>query len=498
MHGPVTVALGFLAFLSNVVLAAPIPQTTPAAGVVLNGTSVTIGPANTTSSAVNSTATAVNSTATSMDIPSSSGSKVVVAHFMVGNAYSHTVDTWKTDISMAQSAHIDGFALNVGSDSWQPARVADAYTAAKQLGNFKLFMSFDMTVLPGSGAGDADLLRTYISQYYDHPNQMKVDGKSLVSTFSGENSFFGQGSVQSGWAYVFSAVGAVEFLPSFFLPPATIAGLDVTNGGLAWNSAWNTGTTTAAYGSQPAEAAVLAITDSFSGDLDFINEFDKAGKSYMAAVSPSFFTHYGADTYNKNWLYNEDYSGYSHRWDAIISNRDKTNFVEIITWNDYGESSYVGPIGADQPNSQAWVDGFDHTSVLPLTAYYVQAFKNGAYPDVAKDQVFLAARPHTHDANASSDGVGKPTNWETVADNLFVDVLCTAPSTVVLATSDGNSKTFQVQAGASQLSMPLTVGGYIEATIQRNGATVVTCKPDGYTFTDSPKTYNYNFFMASC
>lgn len=43
-------------------------------------------------------------------------------------------------MKLAASYGIDAFALNVGSDSWQPARVADAYTAAAATG-FKLFMS---------------------------------------------------------------------------------------------------------------------------------------------------------------------------------------------------------------------------------------------------------------------------------------------------------------------------------------------------------------------
>ena len=40
----------------------------------------------------------------------------------------------------------DAFALNVGREDWQRARVADAYAAALELQtDFKLFLSFDMT-----------------------------------------------------------------------------------------------------------------------------------------------------------------------------------------------------------------------------------------------------------------------------------------------------------------------------------------------------------------
>jgi glucan endo-1,3-alpha-glucosidase len=45
---------------------------------------------------------------------------------MVGNTYPYTVENWKSDISLAHTHGIDGFALNVGRDEWQPSRVKDA------------------------------------------------------------------------------------------------------------------------------------------------------------------------------------------------------------------------------------------------------------------------------------------------------------------------------------------------------------------------------------
>jgi glucan endo-1,3-alpha-glucosidase len=78
--------------------------------------------------------------------------KRVVAHHMVGNTYPYTLDTWSTDISLALSAGIDGFALNVGSGgvgNWQREQVKNAYDAAAALGasgsTFGLFLSLDMT-----------------------------------------------------------------------------------------------------------------------------------------------------------------------------------------------------------------------------------------------------------------------------------------------------------------------------------------------------------------
>lgn len=84
---------------------------------------------------------------------------------MVGNTFPYVLQDWADDIALAHAAGIDGFALNVGRDEWQPARVNDAYVlpqllptlrylhtmtfsryqAALQSGlDFKLFLSLDM------------------------------------------------------------------------------------------------------------------------------------------------------------------------------------------------------------------------------------------------------------------------------------------------------------------------------------------------------------------
>jgi glucan endo-1,3-alpha-glucosidase len=54
--------------------------------------------------------------------------KLVVAHVIVGNTASYSVETWKQDIQLAQANGIDGFALNVGfSAPFTNAQVQNAY-----------------------------------------------------------------------------------------------------------------------------------------------------------------------------------------------------------------------------------------------------------------------------------------------------------------------------------------------------------------------------------
>ena len=79
-------------------------------------------------------------------------------------------------------AFSDAIALNVGSDDWEPAQVASAYAAAESLGaSLKLFLSFDFTAM---GCTIPNLVST-VNQYANHPNQFKVDGKPMISSFEG-------------------------------------------------------------------------------------------------------------------------------------------------------------------------------------------------------------------------------------------------------------------------------------------------------------------------
>lgn len=53
-----------------------------------------------------------------------------------------------------------------------------------------------------------------------------------------------------------------------------------------------------------------------------------------------------------------------------------------------------------------------------------------------------------------------------------------------------------VPAGLTQLSLPLSAGDTMSATLSRNGQTIITLKPQNFTFNGQPQTYNYNAFVA--
>ena len=88
------------------------------------------------------------------------------------------------------------------------------------------------------------------------------------------------------------------FVPAFFFANnQTIAGIkDCVQGLFQWNSAWSM---------DDGEV-------SKSTDLDWATQLG-ANKTYMAGISPTFFSHYPTEGLNKNWVYRAD-NNYAKRW----------------------------------------------------------------------------------------------------------------------------------------------------------------------------------------
>ena len=205
------------------------------------------------------------------------------------------------------------------------------------------------SVFPCAAAGDAAALRSYITTYAKHPNQFKYNNRVFASTFAGESCTFGQGSVPQGWATQFTGqltgVNAVHFVPSFFIDPATFGQFSSSINGMfnvsphgqialfsvaetralchQWNSGWPIGLTTATANAQlassgeslsataPADiekitSVLLPNVGATTTDSQYVNGLksvksnDRKPPTYMGAVSPWFFTHYGPDSFNKN------------------------------------------------------------------------------------------------------------------------------------------------------------------------------------------------------
>lgn len=264
-----------------------------------------------------------------------------------------------------------------------------------------MFLSFDMSTFNCVTTERLAYFQRYLQDYLSHPAAGTYNGKAILSTFGGEWCTWGQGSgpaaVNQGWGIVMGRYRSnTYFMPAYTMGdgPRSLSQYDI-DAEINWGSAWPNGNT----------------------DLTLENDnfwLSYLPNKYVATVAPSFFTHFGY----KNWVHRSDDFLLSQRWEMLLSVRDKISQVEIVSWNDYGESHYINVINGDQPpESKVWTmnPDIDHTPYLSLQAFYSAAWKSGSLPAITQDKVWLTARPHAKAASGSSDSVPRPDGWDLVS-----------------------------------------------------------------------------------
>jgi hypothetical protein len=161
------------------------------------------------------------------------------------------------------------------------------------------------------------------------------------------------------------------------------------------------------------------------------------GKPYMMPVSPWFFTNLPG--YKKNWLWRSDDLWYD-RWQQVWYFQPE--FVEIISWNDFGESHYIGPLDDTQYSAfkignapYNYVENMPHDGWRQLLPYVVDTYKNG---HAAFDTEVLVTWYRPTLASACGDG-GTTANTasqlqieyrpvDIVDDRIFISALLSEPA----------------------------------------------------------------------
>ncbi|KAE9404349.1 hypothetical protein BT96DRAFT_955644 [Gymnopus androsaceus JB14] len=259
-------------------------------------------------------------------------SKLVFAHFIIGIVSDRTSSSdYDADFQRAQSFGIDAFALDIGTDEFTDTQLGYAYESAYNNG-MSVFISFDFAYW--NPTTDAALIGQTIAQYASVPG-------SAFSAVAGAPN--------------------VYFAPNFHPGESDLTVLD----GAAMGNNY-----------APQDGVLVTVTE---GDQEYQSVLS-AAQGYIAPVSPWFSTHYGAEvTYSKNFVFPSDLLWYM-RWQEILTLQPP--FVEIISWNDFGESHYTGPLSSlhtDDTSSQ-WVNDMQvpHDAFLSMAQPFIQAYKDGA------------------------------------------------------------------------------------------------------------------------
>lgn len=225
-----------------------------------------------------------------------------------------------------------------------------------------------------------------LRKYGNNPAYYQHNGKPFVSTFEGSSNATDWTTIKKytdcffvpGW----SALGAKEAL-------AVAPG--IPDGLFSW-AAWP-------EGPDPINTYIDSTYMQWLKDTGHL--------PYMMPVSPWFYTNLPG--YGKNWVWNGDNLWYD-RWQQVLSL--KPEFVEIISWNDYGESHYIGPLHEGSyatfeigHASYNYATGHPHDGWRDFLPFIIDVYK-GARPDVTTEGVTAWFRLAPGKACANGDTTG--------------------------------------------------------------------------------------------
>jgi glucan endo-1,3-alpha-glucosidase len=406
------------------------------------------------------------------------GPHYVFAHYMVCYAdYGDSVDGFKHDILEAQAAGVDGFALNCGEWNGPNAawfytnRVEMMYKAAEQLGTgFKLFFSVDE-----SNTND---IVAMISSHANRTNSFRYQGRLVVSTFAANNVDW-----QNSIFLPLKKAGIDVFFVPYFAPP----------NGEPWHSISNL---PAKYGFVDGlfYFAAGTVSDITNRNQAYSQTCKSAGKLFMGGYSPTYWGCWWPTNTGRPYYETQGGEGTIDQWMWIIANQP--DWVEITTWNDFNESTYVCPVddpGRYESNVQT-PHRYSHAGYLEVSKRYISWYKTGQEPPIKQDALFYFYRTHSTNAVASDTKDSPVHLWPNngnVQDVIYTTVFLTAPAQLEII----SGKTFTTKslpAGMSHVRTPFMPGAQT-FTVKRNGIMVL--------FAQGPpilsQIKNYDYFPAS-
>ena len=386
-----------------------------------------------------------SATATATEIPK----RAVLAHYMVccpKGGLSSTIQDYESEIEIAERAGIDGFVLNAGHYARYPANLAVVeriYEAARSHRNFGLIFSFDQSSVEESVH--------IIAKYANWPNTMTKDGNIVVSGWA----------QSAAWAKQVRQELAARGL-RIFLAPQMRYSLLPQNSFLPKE-----------YSDEKAAIAALkeAPLDGYfyfgagsrspeilKGIRTVAAAVHSHGKLFMCGISPF----YRGLQSNARVFESDGFSGMRDRWlEAIRSGAD---WVQLVTWNDWSESTYLQPF--DQPLSNVWqLPNWqhlpEHGAFLRASRYYIDWFKSGRQPPIVSETLFYFYQLHPRDAEGIIDfrtmARGRPRFWDEMTDRFHLASFLQKPLSLAIRIGQ-HSYSLELPAGDSVTSIPLGLG----------------------------------------
>lgn len=414
--------------------------------------------------------------------------KKVFAHYMVccpAAGSDASVEDFKQEIREAQRRGIDGFALNCGGWAREHYRdrVIQIYEAARQLGTgFQLLISMDYCC--GNNLQDTSDAFELVK---NHPNQFRYDGKPVLSTYGGESRNPETGQQKIDLVHTLGGVFVAFFFPASYGEHVTLADLAQLSRDYANLDGY-------------FYFGAAGVGDSIArANRMHANHWLPKGKIFMAGISPYYRS--------SGRLYEtQGFKSMAQEWEGAI--RDNATWVQIVTWNDWVEKSYVAPFGTIA-ETKIWGgtdDGFgpvnySHVAYLDASRYYIDWFKTGVQPTITDDQLFYFYRPEPKSAAGQhltrseiERGIQNIQGAITLQDKLFVTTFLTAPARLTIY-SGKKMQAFNLSVGIQHIDMPYELGQQ-RFVLQRDGKVLID-KVSEFEIKDRAGISQYNYFAGN-
>lgn len=382
---------------------------------------------------------------------------MVFAHYMT--CYFNSVEFYMQEIELAQRHGIDGFAMNCGSWSKHPNYIEATkrmYEAARRLDSgFKLMMSPD-------GAGYKDM-GDMLKRFYDHPCQFRWNGRAVISGYGGYHENLAK-SVQALREEKYDFL----FVPHTPIRPGHSMAYSVES------------VLRQFVGNDHMDGLFYFAIDGTVNDLLRDNATIRRvaqhlGKIAMAGVAPA---------YNSPNLRDfQGFRGYDTMWRGIV--RDRPDWVEIVTWNDYNEDSNLMPWRWQRDWAKYFISR--DASFLDATGHYSRWFRSGRPPKITQDKIYHAYRnrpswlrrewnPETNAWEDITERIGYgggvlPAAPDQIHDDasdlVYATTMLTAPAELTIELA-GQTHRFAQPAGIAHVDVPLAAG-VPRFTLSRDG-----------------------------
>jgi hypothetical protein len=339
----------------------------------------------------------------------------------VGQGSEYAIENLKREIRLALSRGITGFTFDILSlDDIKPGSyLPNMLKAASEVDRrFQIVLMPDMSAF----GPDTGIVIKIIKALYNEPGLLHLpDGRLVVAPFLSESVS------PAAWETFKSQLAQdqikIAFVPTF-LNHKYIARYKTVGDGFG---TWGT----------PLPRQGLAIK---AGTAAAHAE----GKIFMAGIS-------GQGYRPKEYRYWEAQGSLAYRNSWLGAIEGGTDWIQLATWNDFGESTQVIPY-TDRAGSSG-------TGYFNLTGFYASWFLTGKEPLITHDVLYYFYRRHPVRATAPKAGeqARNADFWQPGRDVIEVVGFLEAPGTLAISI-DGNQYTKKVDAGIQSFSVPLGIG----------------------------------------